>query len=72
MNEKLNFKKCCRNSPIFIIMYHKKEVFLVCSRHSKKIEYQTGIERIFDYETKRELNRFDYFQKKPIGEINQI
>lgn len=54
-----NLKQCCTNEPQFIIAYNTNTVYLVCSVHSKKFEYEVGISKIFDYKTKKELSSIE-------------
>lgn len=54
-------KRCCNNPVQLVIVYDNDDVISVCYKHSQAFEYQRSVKWIFDYVTKKELNREEAF-----------
>ena len=55
-------KRCCNEILKFIFSYSTGKVILMCEMHSKRFEYKTDLEQIYDYDTGVEVNLKEFFQ----------
>lgn len=52
--------RCCDNEILYFVIYKINTAYKVCSTHWKMFEFQTGVSKIFDYKTKKEMKKIPY------------
>ncbi len=57
----LSIKRCCNEDSKYVFFYGNERVIVVCEDDSEKLEYRTGVKKVFDFVTKKELKIKEVF-----------